>query len=91
MICFTVDEWEDFQNQAKQILEDSVRHAVKDATIPLLAEISALNFERNAYRDNYTEVYNSYQTVQKWNIAGWSISAIELAILIVSWTIPKGN
>lgn len=80
----------------ERILEETVEQAVKDATIELLAEIEALKKERDMWNDNYIIVFDlnlglekKYNTLQNWNTAGWITAGVELAVLILSWTLHK--
>jgi len=94
MICLTEQEWENLKEENKKILEETVKQAVKEATVPLLAEISALQTEVLLYKTNYGTIFGNYSTLQTnynslkgWNKAGWIISFTELTILILSWTL----
>lgn len=85
MIYLTEQEWTQLQEKTKQVLEDTVKQAVKDAVTPLLSEIAALNVEKAMWDTNYNKLYKDYTNLQGWNTIGWITSAIGIGALILTW------
>ena len=85
MICFTPKEYQDLQDQTKKILEDTVKQAVKDATIKLLADKAADAVEIEMWKTKYDVLYNDYIVMRNWNIAGWSVAGAEGIALFVKF------
>jgi hypothetical protein len=70
-------------------MEETTKQAVKKATVPLLAEIEALKYEKLTWNINYVKLYDSYESLKIWNLSGWVVSGTELVLLILSWTLPR--
>lgn len=77
-------------------MEETVKEAVKKATIPLLAEIEAYKYEKLTWKINYEDLYKKYENVYQQNefnkkagTLGWITSGVELFLLILTWSIPK--
>jgi len=54
-ICFSQNEWNEFETKVSTIIEETAQEAVAEAVKPLLVEIAGLKEERDFYEDWGTE------------------------------------